>query len=1445
MELPGRPITDVRTARQAIYDAALQSLRSMPPLQNKRHRLVLSDIDFVDPEHDDYAAEREALLAGSTLGRRVRGTWKLYDLRDGSLVDKRRQTLLTVPTLTDQGTLILHGNRYVVASQLRMRPGVYTRVKENGEVETQVNLMSGEGVSHRYYLDPSKGTFHIELRQAKLPLLPLLKVLGAKDEDIRRVWGDDLWQANRHFDTPQHVRKLAQRFVRGWREGDPAEALRAEFARTRLDPRVVQMTLGRPYTTVDAQAILDATRRLLAVNRGEEEPDDRDNLAYQRILGPEDLMTERLKRGISARLRRAFWLSSLKSSLKPMPAGVLQEAIEEAVTKGGLGVTPEESNPSDSLDRQSRLTRLGEGGIGDRMAIPDESRAVNPSYLGFIDPVRTPESETLGVEIFFSSQVRKGPNGDIYAPFIDVRTGRTKYLSPADLVGKNVAFSAAQLKDPWVFVRRDRELIPVRRHEVDYAVPHFEQAFSPLAHFVPIKSAIHAQRMAMGSRMTTQALPLVQTEAPWVQTGIPGVKDRSYEEELGPALGALRAKGKGVVLQVSPGKIVVRYGREEHTHPLYHHFPFARQTFQHQIPLVKPGDKVEEGQVLARSLYTDASGTAALGINARVGMIPWKGWNYEDAIVISESMAKRLSSIHMQQEGLDKQADHVLSQKVHRGIFGGRFTPEQYAMLDENGVIKEGSVVRQGDPLILAVLPRDTGQQRVHRKGERSWLDHSVTWDYEDPGEVVGVYHGPHRVRVLIKSISPAKVGDKLSGRHGNKGVISRIIPDEQMPRDEEGRPLEVLYNPLGVISRGNPAGPALELALAKVAAKRGKPFKLVDFEDEEDWLAFTRKVLKEHGLEDVLETVTDPETGKKIPGVAVGNMYLYKLHHQAEGKRQARSLGAYSALGEPARGGEEGSKRISLMEVNALLSSGATAVLRDAGSIRGQRNDQYWLDFLRGVTPAKPDIPLVYQQFINSLRGAGIQVVESGKQLHLMALTDKDVDALAGTREIQSSDTVRFDLDLTPVEGGLFDPRLTGGHNGKRWSAIRLAVPLPNPAFIDPIRRLLDLTENELDQVIGGRKELDGKTGPQAVASALDRINVPRMIAALRQEIKTASRTRRDQALRKLGYLLAAQRAGQHPREWIWKRVPVLPPAFRPVSRLSDTEIPIVADANYLYRDLFEANRNLAELQGKVADVRKETETLWGALKAVAGLGDPVQATSQERQVRGFLRSIVGDAPKYSHFQRRLIGSNLDLTGRAVVTPDPDLDMDTVAIPEEGAWELYKNFIIRRLRRAGVPVATGMQMVEMRHPEARKALLEEMRVRPVLVNRAPTLHRFGIMAFWPQLSPDNTVHVSPLVTKGFGMDFDGDAVNYHVPVDEEAVQEAIRLMLPSRNLVSPADFVSPAQILQHEYIGGLYLMSRPQGDRVRVFRSLHDAREAYQRGELRLNEPIRILQSG
>jgi DNA-directed RNA polymerase beta' subunit len=440
----------------------------------------------------------------------------------------------------------------------------------------------------------------------------------------------------------------------------------------------------------------------------------------------------------------------------------------------------------------------------------------------------------------------------------------------------------------------------------------------------------------------------------------------------------------------------------------------------------------------------------------------------------------------------------------------------------------------------------------------------------------------------------------------------------------------------------------------------------------------------------------------------------------------------------------------------NAVLAHGATAVIKDAMTIRGTKNEDYWNKLRLGLPLPEPGVPFIYDKFLNTLKAGGINVVEKGNITQIMPMTDKDIDTLSGGRTIENSS--HLDSDFEPIRGGLFDLGKTGGAAGNHWSAIKLPEPVPNPIMEEPVRRVLGLSVKQLEGVLAGREQLNGKTGGAAIKEALAGVNIDKKIAECRDRIRNQRGANRDDAIKILGYLTSMKEQGATPQDWMISKVPVLPPKFRPISRMGD--VALVSDLNELYRDVIENANSYTELHKELGDEGTHDERLniYNSVKAAFGLGQSITPEGQAKNIKGAIRQVVGDNPKFGMAQSKVLSKTVDIVGRGVVTPDPDLDMDQVGIPEKAAWEIYRPFVMRGLVRRGYPPVQAIKLMDEKHNIAKQLLEEEMSRRPVLMDRAPTWHKFNIMAFTPHIVEGNTVRVCPLVVSGFNMDFDGDS---------------------------------------------------------------------------------------
>lgn len=1438
---------DHNALRKATFDNALKAASELQPVSNSQYTMKLSDVHYADPDRVSKKRYKEAILKGETLGRRLRGTWQLIDNATQQLVSAHKSTIAEVPYITDNGTAVLNGVDYSVAHQTRLKPGVFARIKSSGEAEAHVNLLPGTGQAHRMILEPGKGTFRLHFDTTSVPLISVLKAMQVPEKDIKATFGD-LYPSNVKIDNPANVAKLAAKIVR---RPDPSkttsEQLKEALGNMRLDPDVSNRSLGAPFDHVSPDFYMAAAKRVLAVNKGGEQ-DDRDALYNQVVLGPEDLIAERIKNA-RGDLFKMLFRATLKKSLDHVPSGVLTPRVHSAIMGSGLGNPLEEVNSLELLDQATRITRMGQGGIPSSDSIPMESRAVHPTQYGFIDPIRTPENLNAGVDMRLANGVMKGSDGRLYAKFKDSRTGEVVYRSPQDLADKTVAFHGDMdnLKNGIIRAIHGNQLKYVPRQNVDYHVIDNDNTFNQLSNLILAKSANANQRVAMGSRMLTQAMPLSNPEAPLVRPGpsfdgSPFAKE-AFSKILGENVGAIRAKKAGTVQSVKDGVIqVLNDDGTTDEHDLFQWHPLNRKSFIHQEATVRPGQRFGQGDLLARSNNTDAEGNVAPGTNLRAAYVVRDGNNFEDAASISESAAKRLASDHMYQHGIEWDDNHIRGKRGFLGAYATKYPKAQLDLMDDDGVIKPGTIVQTGQPLVLAARKRDPKYGKVLKGHEQATEDSTQTWDRSNEGVVTDVVKTKNGVSIAVRSKMPVEVSDKISGLFGDKSIVSEVIPDHMMPHDKDGKPYEVLFNPLGIITRGN-AAQVVEAVLGKIAEKTGKPYTIADWSKNRHWMKMAIEEARKHGIP-TKEDITDPRTGKSIPGVLTGNRYVLRLHHIGEDKIQARGTGGgYDQDDQPVGGKHGGAKRLSLAELYAVISHGAYGVVKDK-ALRSTRRSDWWSRYMAGMDVPEPKVPLAFNKFLASLQASGINPIRKDNRINLMAMTDKGVDELAENREISSPETVDWNNNLKPVPGGLFDEGLTGAHNGNRWAKITLPHPIPNPVMEEPIKKVLGITGKEMDFIIGGLKEYKNfGTGAEAIGKALGAIDIDDAIDQARADIGKRRGSGRDAAVKRLKYLKSAQNMGLHPRDWMLSKVPVIPPVFRPVDVMSDTGRPLVADANYLYRDLLFAKQAYEGLNGKVGDLSNERTSIYNAVKAVMGLGDPINPKNAAIGIKGHLRKVLGAGPKYSMVQRKLLSSPVNMVSRSVISPDPDLGLDEVGIPEDSAWGAYEPIVVRQLSRRGMIPFRAMEAVKSRTDAAKTELLKAMAAHPVIMSRAPVHHKYGVMAFWPKLAKGNSIRMNAFVTKGFGADYDGDQVNIQVPVLEEGVRDAIEKMLPSKNLVHPRNFSTHYKPI-NEFAGGLYEASTAKSeDRERFFHTMADAIAAFKRNEIKLGTPVAIGQ--
>lgn len=1470
-------LSDAPTRRAEIHQKAIAGIQELLPLKVGKYTLEANNLQ-VKPRDFSSREQKDAILAGQTLQEPLHGDLILRN-EAGKIVDTRRNTVLAqLPFFTQRHTFIVDGNEYSVANQRRVRPGIYTRVRGNEELEAAFNLARGD--NFRINMDPAKGHLFLQYGTSNIPLYPVLKHLGISDSEMSKHWGTGVVEQNReHFKKKEEdaVHKLYERLVPSFAQtaktlNEKVDAIHAAYKQTKLDPDVTERTLGTPFDRVTPQSMLKASQKLLDVHRQGIDTDDRDSLAFQTLHTVDDFIKERIKlegRNLARKMRAKVTQAgrNVPTIDQLVPSSPFTKTLRNFITVSNLSAIPTQINPVEIISHATRITSLGEGGIGSERAVPPEARSLHYTHFGVIDPTATPESFRAGIDLRAALWTKRDEQGRIYTLLRNTRTGKLEDVAVDKLEKATVAFPGMKDKKA-VSVLKAGVLTSVPHSQVDYELPHPSFMFSPATNMLPMPESMDGRRIIMGSRMTTQALPLIHREAPLVQVGSynPG---RTFEQELAaltvptaPISGTIHKIDKDYIyLRPSSKKtastrdytpltevheVLVDEETKEAAAPLIKipydtRFPLASKTHLDNQIIVKEGDKVEIGQPLAESNFTK-DGRLALGTNLRVAYMPYYGLNSNDAVVISEAASKKLTSEHMYKEMLPLDDDTILSKSKHRVQFGSRWNAQQYNNLDDKGVAKVGAKVHPGDPLIVAIRKTvATAEQKLlgnlHKSFRTPYREEVVTWDHRCEGEVTDVVITNNRALVVVKTQESAGIGDKIAGRYGNKGVIAHIVPDDHMIRTKEGKPIDIIMTSAGIVSRVNPAQ-IIETAVAKVAEKTGKPVVVPTMSGQNN-VKWARDLLKTHGISDK-ETLYNPLTEKHVEGpdgkgVMVGPQYIYKLFKSTETNYSARGVEDYDVNLQPAKGGATGAKALGRMEVNTLLAHNARNVLQEASTLKSTRNDEWWRRYQLGQPVPPPKTSFAYNKFTDMLRGAGIKIDKSEDHVHLGPMTDHDVTKLSAGAITKA--TIVREKDLTPEKGGFFDSAITGGLNGNRWAHINLSEPIVNPTFEKSVRLLLGMNQKDFHDTL----RTEGGAGFQKKLKAID---LDQREKELLELTKKATGAKLDDAVKQLKTVRSLQAANLKPHEaYVISKIPVVPPVVRPILPARGKRDMLVSDANYMYRDAFLANDLLHTAKQNLPpdEVAKARAHLYDATKAVFGLGEAVSPQLQARGAKGFITTISGEgSPKGGYFHGKILKRPQDVSGRGTVAPDLTLNMDQIGLPKDMMWRMYHPFLVRGLIQQGYGAVTAKEMVEQQHPAANAVLMREAATRPVIINRAPTLHRFGLVGAYPVPVDGKTIRVNPFLEKGMNMDYDGDTLMVHVPVTDAAVRD-VHSMTMSNLLFGDKGKSELMVFPQHEAIMGVHLGSVVEGAPVKKFKTEKDALAAYKRGEVKATDTIQI----
>jgi len=833
--------------------------------------------------------------------------------------------------------------------------------------------------------------------------------------------------------------------------------------------------------TIITDDILASICYLLNLGSGVGTVDDIDHLGNRRLRCVGELLQNQFRIGFSRMERVIRERMTIQDRNIVIPQSLINIRPVTAAMKEFFGSSPlsqfmDQNNPLAELTHKRRLSALGPGGLSrDRASM--EVRDVHYSHYGRLCPIETPEGPNIGLISYLATYARVNPFGFIEAPYriIDKETGKVtdevQYMT-ADVEDEYIVCQATEpidengcLKNPRVTCRMRDEFVEVDRKDVDLMDVSPRMMVSVATAFIPFLSHDDANRALMGANMQRQAVPLLRTEAPIVATGM------EYKAAVDSGTIPL-AEADGTVIRVTAREVCVRY--DNGVDKSYHLTKFLRSnqsTCINMRPIVNLGERVKPGDVLADGPSTD-KGEIALGKNALIGFMTWEGYNYEDAVLLNERLVRDdvYTSIHIEEYESESRDTKLGPEEITRDI--PNVGDDALKNLDERGIIRVGAEVQAGDILVGKVTPKGetelTAEERLLRAifGEkaREVRDTSLRAPHGESGIVVDVKvftreNGDELspgvnmvVRTYIAQKRKISVGDKMAGRHGNKGVVSRILPQEDMPFLEDGRPLDIVLNPLGVPSRMN-IGQVLEVHLGFAARKMGWMVETPVFDGAS--LDDIKDMLVEAGVgEDGKSVVYDGRTGEKFDNkVTVGYMYYLKLHHLVDDKIHARSTGPYSLVTQQPLGGKAqfGGQRFGEMEVWALEAYGAAYTLQEILTVKSDDitgRVKTYEAIVKGHNVPQPGVPESFKVLVKELQSLGLDIQVLDENMEVIELENDEDDetdivrpienavsgqdeeftkAGFGINDAETGDTDIFDLDSddegdTELDDGLDD---------------------------------------------------------------------------------------------------------------------------------------------------------------------------------------------------------------------------------------------------------------------------------------------------------------------------------------------------------------------------------------------------------------------------------------
>ncbi len=1009
------------------------------------------------------------------------------------------------PLMTDKGTFIINGTERVVVSQLVRSPGVYferTADKTSDKDIFTAKIIPSRGAWLEFEID-KRDMVGVRLdRKRKQNVTVLLKALGWTNEQIREEFGE--YESMMLTLEKDHTQGQDDALLDIYRKLRPGEPPTREAAQTLLDnyyfngKRYDLAKVGRykinkklgvaqafDQQTLTIDDIVATIRFIVELHNGDEtlklvdgtvvndpdgkpievRADDIDHFGNRRLRTVGELIQNQLRTGL-ARMERVVRERMTTQDVEAItPQSLINirpvvAALKEFFGTSQLSQFMDQTNPIAGLTHKRRLSALGPGGLSrDRAGF--EVRDVHPSHYGRMCPIETPEGPNIGLIGSLSTFGRINPFGFVETPYRKVVKGKVTdqidYLTADEEDRYVIAQANAALTkdnkfaDERVLVRqRHGEVDFIPADEVDYMDVSPRQMVSVATALIPFLEHDDANRALMGSNMQRQAVPLIQSEAPLVGTGM----EFRAAVDAGDVVSATKP---GVVTAVAAD--FIESMNDDGTQTTYRMQKFSRSnqgTCINQRPLVTEGQRVEVGTPIADGPCTD-EGEMALGRNLLVAFMPWQGHNYEDAIILSQRLVQQdvLTSIHIEEHEVDARDTKLGPEEITRDI--PNVSEEMLADLDERGIIRIGAEVTTGDILVGKVTPKGetelTPEERLLRAifGEkaREVRDTSMKVPHGESGTVIGVRvfdreegdelpPGVNQlVRVYVAQKRKISVGDKLAGRHGNKGVISKVLPVEDMPFLEDGTPVDVVLNPLGVPGRMN-IGQILEIHLGwlaktgwevegddedwkkrlisiaadKAPANSNVATPVFDGAREDEIVGLLGSTLKTRdGVrlvgEDGKASLFDGRSGEPFPApVSIGYMYILKLHHLVDDKIHARSTGPYSMITQQPLGGKAqfGGQRFGEMEVWAMEAYGAAYALQELLTIKSDDvpgRVKVYEAIVKGENIPDSGIPESFKVLVKEMQSLCLNVEVLSQDGSTIEMKDAEEDVFRAAEEL------------------------------------------------------------------------------------------------------------------------------------------------------------------------------------------------------------------------------------------------------------------------------------------------------------------------------------------------------------------------------------------------------------------------------------------------------------